>query len=174
MENKKYFSKHTNLLGFTLIELLIVIAVMAILATVVFVALNPLGRFQDARNSRRWTDVNAILSAIKLDQVDNGGNYLQDIMDLDADKYYEIGTGGSCSDSCLYPTVILESSCLDLTGLVDEGYLPEMPVDPGDSTASVDATRYYLVKNSNGALTIGNCSEEAGSSGTQPEVEVTR
>ena len=59
--------------GFTLIELLIVIAIIAILAAVVFVSLDPLTRFQDARDARRWTDVDAVLSAMKLDQVDQGG-----------------------------------------------------------------------------------------------------
>jgi len=85
-----------SLRGFTLIELLIVIAVMAILTSVVFVALNPLGRFQDARNNRRWTDVNAILQAVKLDQVDNGGLYVEEITNLTADLYYMIGEGSTC------------------------------------------------------------------------------
>ena len=59
--------------GFTLIELLIVIAIIAVLAAVVFVALNPLQRFQDARNSRRWNDINSIIDAIRLEQVDQRG-----------------------------------------------------------------------------------------------------
>ena len=62
--------------GFTLIELLIVIAIIAIIAAVVFVALDPLTRFQDARDASRWSDTAALLSAIKVDQVDNGGSYL--------------------------------------------------------------------------------------------------
>ena len=41
--------------GFTLIELLVVIAIISILAVVVFVALDPVTRFQDARDSRRPT-----------------------------------------------------------------------------------------------------------------------
>jgi len=38
--------------GFTLIELLVVIAIISILAVVVFVALDPVKRFADARNSK--------------------------------------------------------------------------------------------------------------------------
>ena len=86
---KKSAARH----GFTLIELLIVIAIVAILATVVFVALNPVARFEDARNSRRWSDVNAILSSIKLSQVDKRG-YIAAISALDTtiSVAYQIGT----------------------------------------------------------------------------------
>ena len=55
-------NKITKKSGFTLIELLVVIAIIATLATVVFVALNPVQRFSDARNSRRWNDVNTMLT----------------------------------------------------------------------------------------------------------------
>ena len=63
-----------NRTAFTLIELLVVIAIIAILSTTVFVALNPVERFQDARDSRRWSDVNSILSAIHNCIVDNDGS----------------------------------------------------------------------------------------------------
>jgi len=59
--------------GFTLIELLIVIAIIAVMATVVFVALNPLQRFQDARNAQRWQDAEAIGDAVRIYQIDNQG-----------------------------------------------------------------------------------------------------
>lgn len=60
--------------GFTLIELLVVIAIIAILSAVVFVALDPATRFADARNSRRWSDVNTLLTAVHKCVVDNGGD----------------------------------------------------------------------------------------------------
>lgn len=59
--------------AFTLIELLIVIAIIAIVAAVVIIALNPLQRFQDARNSQRWQDVTAVVDAVRLYQIDNNG-----------------------------------------------------------------------------------------------------
>ena len=163
-----------KLYGFTLIELLIVIAVIAILSTVVFVALDPLGRFQDARNNRRWTDVNAVLSAIKLDQVDNGGTYLDDITDLIAGVYYHIGGGSTCGLTCSNPTVNLSGTCIDLSGLVDEGYIPSVPIDPFDEDASADHTFYYLIKNTNGSVEVGSCSEEAGSGASIPVISVKR
>src|ERR1700730_10103182 len=59
--------------GFTLIELLVVIAIIAALAVVVFVALNPAQRLRDARDARRTSDVDPLLTAIHSAIVDNKG-----------------------------------------------------------------------------------------------------
>ncbi len=160
--------------GFTLIELLIVIAILAIISSVVFVALNPQARFQDARNAQRWTDVNAILAAIKLYQVDHDGQFPSAIQNLTADYYYQIGTGDSCNDTCSNPTVVLRTECVDLTDLVDDKYLPSIPIDPSASGASEDETRYYLSKKTGGIITVGACSEEKGSNSSTPNISVTR
>lgn len=160
--------------GFTLIELLIVIGVIAILAALAFVALNPLARFQDARNAQRWTDVNTILAAIKLDQVDNGGTYGDAINSLTADLYYQIGAGSACNDTCANPTVVLQTACAGLDELQEEAYLSAIPIDPYASGASADETRYYMVRDSFGRITVGACSEEAGSGASTPNIEVTR
>ena len=160
--------------GFTLIELLIVIGIIAVLAAFVFVALNPGQRFEDSRNARRWADVNSILEAIKLDQVDNGGTYFSDLEDLTSSLYYQIGTGESCNDTCSNPTVVLQTACIDLEELADDGYLPAVPTDPNASGASEDETRYYLMKGSSGTLTVGSCSEETGSNSSVPQIQVSR
>lgn len=175
MENlfKVSVKKSKELTGFTLIELLIVIAVMAILTTVVFVALNPMARFQDARNNRRYTDVNAILSAIKLDQVDNGGSYLADIDDLTDDLNYLIGSGESCNlIAC--GSVTLQSDCVDITDLSDDGYLPSIPFDPNASGAGEEFSHYYMTKWSNGSITVGSCAPEQGSGASTPTISVRR
>lgn len=52
--------------GFTLIELLIVVAILGLLAVVVFVNLNPGGNLIDTRDSKRFTDIRQIVQAIKL------------------------------------------------------------------------------------------------------------
>lgn len=53
-----------NKRGFTLIELLIVIGILAVLATVVVLVLNPAQLFAQARDSRRVEDLNNVRSAI--------------------------------------------------------------------------------------------------------------
>lgn len=145
--------------GFTLIELLIVIAIIAILAAVVFVALDPLSRFQDARNSTRWSDVAAVLDAAKLNQVDNNGAYLAAITALTAGSNYTIGTCASGGDTgCT--AVTTQAACADLTGLVTSSHIAAIPMDPSTGTAA--KTDYYITKSSTGALTIGACDPEAG------------
>lgn len=52
--------------GFTLIELLIVIGILAILATVTLLVLNPAQMFAQARDSQRISDLNTVKSAISL------------------------------------------------------------------------------------------------------------
>ncbi len=146
-----------NKKGFTLIELLIVIAIIAIIAGVVFVALNPLQRFQDSRDSRRWGDVTGVLGAIKVNQVDNRGTYLAAITSVTSSLPYQIGTDVSgCNTGCTATTT--QSACVDLGGLVTGGYLASVPTDPSAGTAA--KSLYYMIKNSNGTVTVGACTPE--------------
>lgn len=145
MNNKK---------GFTLIELLVVIAIIAILATVVFVALNPVTRFADARNSRRYSDVNSILTAIHEYIVDNDGSLPSGLSTSMSET--QLGTcasGGAtlCSGAA--------SACVNLsTPLVP--YLKSIPLDPADGTAST--TAYSVAVDANNIVTVTACSAENG------------
>src|SRR5438046_1414103 len=81
--------------GFTLIELLIVIVVIAALAVTVFVALNPVKRTQDAREARRTSDVETILTAIHEYIVDNKGALPGTL--TTGTTLTMLGTGASCT-----------------------------------------------------------------------------
>jgi len=52
--------------GFTLIELLVVIGILAVLATVVVLVLNPAQLFAQARDTQRLSDLSSTVSAINL------------------------------------------------------------------------------------------------------------
>lgn len=175
MTKTKLFNEANRTRGFTLIELLIVVAVIAILAGLLFVTLKPLQRFQDARNAQRWADVNALLSAIKLDQVDNGGTYYTAIANMTDNTYYQIGDASiGCDTSCLNPTYDLQSACVDIYDLIDEGYLAELPLEPNNADAIEDHIGYYLYKYNSGQICVGACAEEQGSNSSAPTIEACR
>lgn len=154
-----YFARK-NSAGFTLIELLIVIAIIAILAAVVFTALNPLQRFKDARDARRWSNVTELLSAIKLSQVDLGGSYVATLQAAATTSTYQIGTAGSgCDSGCTATTTL--AACLDLTGLVSSGHIGSIPTDPSGGTSA--KTLYYISKAATGIVTVGACVPEGSS-----------
>ncbi|OGK14258.1 hypothetical protein A3A93_00930 [Candidatus Roizmanbacteria bacterium RIFCSPLOWO2_01_FULL_38_12] len=138
--------------GFTLIELLVVIAILAILSTVVFVALDPVKRFRDTRNSRRVQDVNSILTAVHQYIVDNAGSLPTGVTTGQAAT--EIGTCGTCDD--------LGSPLGPLST-----YLKTIPQDPLNGTAA--NTGYTIAADSNNLITIGATNPEGGIT-----IEVTR
>ena len=148
--------------GFTLIELLLVIAIIAILALLIFVALDPATRFADARDSRRFSDVNNILTAIKVDQVDRKGPYIPNIVSATSTDIYMIGdctSGATGVTTC--DTTPTQDVCKDLSELVDQGYLGSIPVSPdGAGTWTASTTGYTLTKNTAGSVTVKACESE--------------
>ena len=60
--------------GFTLIELLVVIGILAVLLAITLIAINPARQFAQANNTKRRSDVNAILNAVNQYMADNKGS----------------------------------------------------------------------------------------------------
>ncbi len=132
--------------GFTLIELLLVIGIIAILASIVIVAINPKKQLGDARDTQRRADVNTILNAISQYTVDNKGN-LPSCITTSAKQICQTGAA-DCSAFC------------NLSVLTDSGtYLVKMPVDP-QVASGTGGTHYEVVKNSNGRITVSAMSPE--------------
>jgi type IV pilus assembly protein PilA len=170
--------------GFTLIELIIVIAIVSVLAAVVFVAVDPARRIQASNNATRWSDVTAIVEAVKHYQGDNRGAFppTPTIIDSDANTVQIVGSGASvsCSAACAGQTVVGTNCHTSGLGFDLRPYLRRLPRDPNTGVSTTDSnfnSRYYINKDQYGILTVGACDEQGegvNGSGTPPEIEVYR
>jgi prepilin-type N-terminal cleavage/methylation domain-containing protein len=144
MKNKK---------GFTLLEILLVIGLIAALAVIVVVALNPAQRFNEARNSRRLSDIESILSAVQQYMVDNKGATPPGLSDYNGGEIQIGSASGSCNISTDVCSALM-GNCLDLSSSLSR-YLKNIPYDP--QNGSVDMTHYTIQMNSDNIITIRAC-----------------
>ena len=150
--------------GFTLLELLIVIAILAILASVTFVALNPAELLKKSRDSQRLADLASMKTAINYYIANTSTPILGDsssagCVDETTDYTYSnvasvaytdttnkgntaqtIGTSG-------WITVRLDQ----LTG---GSPLSKRPIDPNQTTATANPSRYYAYLCHDGNVTF--------------------
>lgn len=141
--------------GFTLIEILLVIGMIAVLATVVFVALDPAKRFRDARDAKRTTDVQSVLSAIQTSIIDTQGTLPAGITTVEK----QIGTAGAgCAIATGGCAVVGAADCVNLTAPLAK-YLKTIPQDPNGTAA---LTRYSVAVDINGIVTVKACGVEGG------------
>ena len=139
--------------GFTLLEILLVVAIIAILAGIVIVAINPAKQLGDARNAQRRADVNTILSAVYQFVIDNNGHLPSNI--ATTSLAFTTGTT-TCANAavittanklCKYGAASCGGVSLD-TDLVtgDQAYVTSIPTDPSTLTSELNYTGYYITK----------------------------
>ncbi len=112
--------------GFTLIELLVVIGILAVLLAITLIAINPARQFSQANNTKRSSDVNAILNAVGQYAADNRGTLPSGIPTTAA----VIGSGAGQVNIC--------------ASLVTQ-YMAALPVDPltNNGTPVTDCAAAY-------------------------------
>lgn len=121
--------------GFTLIEILVVIGIIAVLAAVVLIAINPARQFAQARDSQRTANANAILNAIGQNFADNAGIFNLDFDDDGTDDCDALPDPGD-------PAAEIGDGELDIRDCLVPDYIPELPVDPAIGEP-FDAGAYY-------------------------------
>ena len=138
--------------GFTLIELMVSMGIIATLIAIVLVAINPARQFALSNNTKRRSDVVAILSAVQQYIVANRG-------------VAPVGLSTSV-------LTIEKSGGVDLCALLVSTYIAALPVDPltNSGTSVTDCssaynTNYTIVKSAvDSRLTVSAPAVELGAS----------
>lgn len=144
--------------GFTLIELLVVIGILAVLLAITLIAINPARQFQQANDTKRRSDVNAILNAVN--------QYM-------ADKEGDVPVGiTAVSQTIADPDIAVPDDGADICGDLVPTYIAALPTDPtiGDAEAVTEAncdgvynTGYTIIQDATSKrITVAATPEIAG------------
>jgi prepilin-type N-terminal cleavage/methylation domain-containing protein len=145
-----------NIKGFTLIELLVVIGILAILLSIVLIAINPARQFGQANNTRRRSDVTQVLNAIGAYAADHKGVLPPPLITQNATM--------SASKAVVTVTPVpaggWPATAADVCQYLVPNYIPALPQDPqvegGTSITDCTAytTGYNIYVDSNNRVTV--------------------
>jgi len=148
--------------GFTLIELLVVIGILGILLAIVLIAINPAKQFAAANNTKRNSDVVAILNSIHQYAVDKKGAL----------------PGGIPVSDDPADAKLIDSTGADICSVLSPTYIALIPADPGTNNGiATDCTGAYVTGYKVRADTKGRLTVSAPDTDTRygsPVISVTR
>lgn len=139
--------------GFTLLEVLMVIGILAILAGVVLVAINPARQFKIARDAQRNSNISTILNAVGQNMTDHGGVFTCE---------------GVITD---IPSVVTdispEDGHFDIAPCLVPDYISTLPFDPlKEGAGYIDETDYFtgyrIQSDPEGRISVSAVSEVTG------------
>jgi type IV pilus assembly protein PilA len=143
--------------GFTLIEILVVIGIIAVLAAIVIIAVNPARQFAQSRDTQRSSNLNAILNAVGQRIADNKGVFEGDVLLRDGvtKKHCPTLAVGATT------TITTVSAILPAEGFdcLVPTYISALPMDPSISTGT--DTGYVIIKSIDGRMHLIATSTEA-------------
>ena len=150
--NKKSGLAQSQPKGFTLIELLVVIGILAILLSIVLIAINPARQFAQANNTKRRSDTTAILNAISQYAADHKGALPPSLAAVANDTTAAISdTNGALTAHA--------DLCTDVVTTIQ--YIPALPSDPkaANNGAQITvcsgyATGYTVAHDANNRVTV--------------------
>ena len=132
-----------NQKGFTLIELLVVIGILAILFSIVLIAINPARQFNQANDTKRRSDTLQILNSIHQYVAEHSGNLPAPLTASYTTKDVSDTTGDA-----------------DLCGLLMPTYISAFPQDPSSNngapitTCTGYNTGYQVAVDAAGRVTV--------------------
>ena len=156
-------------------NLLIVIAVVlvVVLVGIIFAALDPTMRFQQARTVVRQKSVNDILSALIEYRSDHEGRY-PGVSSPNPGEVYMLVDGTQMTTGCddhnseCLTDVTQDTHCMDIHDLIDQEYLAAMPVSPAGEVvwdvggnAGNNGSGYTVSVDTEGKVTVRACENEA-------------
>jgi prepilin-type N-terminal cleavage/methylation domain-containing protein len=140
--------------GLTLIEIVITIAIIAVLTGVYFLIANPANQLAGARNTRRGTDLQVLMSAVKENIADQGNNQF------------------GCASAGPLPTSTIKMGSASGSYNIAPCLIPAdgiyvMPFDPNASSAYYASvsnynTGYSIMMNASGSVTLSAPYAELG------------
>jgi prepilin-type N-terminal cleavage/methylation domain-containing protein len=134
--------------GFTLIELLIVIAILALLMSIIVITLNPAELLKKSRDTKRVSDLNALRTALNLYVTDKSAPDLDGTGSCTTNRWFSLSAAAvtfANGIATTTPRLTTGGGWVPINfGSISSGSpLSALPVDPTNATSTTDTANLY-------------------------------